>query len=251
MKIKQEVKEIIKLNKIEQISMIKEYLIIYLQSFLYETKNNENRQIILTHLKEYLKTIQTENFYMSKILENVVSVQNKDLNEVLDLIDICHEQTYYYYEKILSEYKQNLEMNRLDRKITPKREFKTILERYDYQDMILGLSLTNKDLDTYYKKEDAYFYLKGKTKILNNDIEKLMSFYGCYLIEEEGILKDIKICVPKITNLKSMLINIHEYKHGICLYPYIGEKIPIDDYESIARYEEEKFKEKYLRKIKK
>lgn len=102
MKIKQEVKEIIKLNKIEQISMIKEYLIIYLQSFLYETKNNENRKIILTHLKEYLKTIQTENFYMSKILENVVSVQNKDLNEVLDLIDICHEQTYYYYEKILS-----------------------------------------------------------------------------------------------------------------------------------------------------
>lgn len=137
MKIKQEVKEIIKLNKIEQISMIKEYLIIYLQSFLYETKNNENRKIILTHLKEYLKTIQIENFYMSKILENVVSVQNKDLNEVLDLIDICHEQTYYYYEKILSEYKQNLEMNRLDRKITPKREFKTILERYDYQDMIL------------------------------------------------------------------------------------------------------------------
>ena len=58
MKIKQEVKEIIKLNKIEQISMIKEYLIIYLQSFLYETKNNENRKRTFKKIHAKIKPLE-------------------------------------------------------------------------------------------------------------------------------------------------------------------------------------------------
>ena len=68
-----------------------------------------------------------------------------------------------------------------------------------------------------------------------------MDFYGCYPYVENDILQEINICVPKIKNLTTMKINIHEYKHGIDLYPYLGKPYIEQDYESIARMEEEKF----------
>ena len=68
-----------------------------------------------------------------------------------------------------------------------------------------------------------------------------MDFYGCYPYVENDILQEINICVPKIKNLTTMKINIHEYKHGIDLYPYLGKTYIEQDYESIARMEEEKF----------
>ena len=38
-----------------------------------------------------------------------------------------------------------------------------------------------------------------------------------------------------------MKINIHEYKHGIDLYPYLGKSYIEQDYEVLARNEEINF----------
>lgn len=47
-----------------------------------------------------------------------------------------------------------------------------------------------------------------------------------------------------------MCINIHEFRHGIDLYPYIGKKAPEMDYEVYTKEEEESFKKEYLKKKK-
>ena len=105
---------------------------------------------------------------------------------------------------------------------------------------VIGLTLSQEDLLSYYHKEDAIYYLLNHTKILNTDLDDT-SFYGCYTITYKNILKEIKICVPPITNLKSMLINIHEYRHGIDLYPFLGKNYPSYNYESSAKQEEINF----------
>lgn len=111
-------------------------------------------------------------------------------------------------------------------------------------------TFTIQDLYDYYKNEESLDYLKNNAKVLNCSIQEGLPFYGCFPIEKNNILIRIVLCVPPINNLESMLINIHEYKHGIRLYPFLGKKLNYNapEEEQIASDEEQKFKNKILKK---
>lgn len=68
--------------------------------------------------------------------------------------------------------------------------------------------------------EDFFDFLKHKVKKITSSSD--ISWYGCFPQVEDGILKDIKLLVPKITDEKSLLINIHEYAHALELYNELG-----------------------------
>lgn len=133
-------------------------------------------------------------------------------------------------------------------KTSSKRSFETLNETDRYDAELLGLLLTEKDLDCYYQKEDAYYYLKERAKVWNSSVEKGKGYFGLFTEDDGEMIKEIKLCVPKITNLETMLVNVHEFKHGISLYPYIGSLIPDFDFEKEAELEEEFFISKYLLK---
>lgn len=239
---KYELQQIINLNNFEFLIMFKEYLFIYIKSLLCDN-DSKKRKILFQKLKEYKYITKKENEYMKYIKSNFTKIKNMDsLDEILKRLDILNEMTYRYYDNILNEFEDN------SNNIVLLKSFKTLLETKKYESEVKGLFLTDKDLECYYQKEDAYYYLKAHTKVINADLEEGLDFYGCYPTIVGNILQEINICVPPINDLKSMLINIHEYRHGIDLYSYLGKRVPDGDYEIIAKAEEDKFVKKYLLK---
>lgn len=78
-------------------------------------------------------------------------------------------------------------------------------------------NLYDKEMFDYLRKNSIQFdYL---------DDEK-HSYIGChYLTDNNGKLMKIILFVPYIDNFQTLLVNIHEYIHGISLYKKLGKKI--------------------------
>lgn len=245
MEIVNDLKEKIRLNKLEALTMLREYIFMYIISFKNDFNGKDNREILLEKLKEYFNITREENSYLRFLLVNIDKVCDEvALNKVLDDLDVLNENTYKYYDSILKEYEDNLFCGNLERKFVPTKSFKTILETSAYLEEVLGLTLSLDDLEEYFERSDVFSFLQSKTKIFGEYSDNGMDLYGCFpqIDKNTGIITDLKICVPKITSLKSMCINIHEYKHGIDLLPYLGKKMPSDDLEKKAKLEVEKFK---------
>lgn len=250
MSIKQELEEIKILNKKENTQLTIEYLKFYIKSIFQDPTGKERRKELLSKLDEYNRIITEENVYMSHIIKNIDKIKDfAELSHLLDELDMLNELTYNYYDRILLEYDNNIYSEKLDRKIVPYRDFKTLLERTDYLEKILALTITREELTDFYQQYDAWYYLINRTKVLSEDIEGVEEYYGCYQLVKNSILEEIKICVPPITNLKSLEINIKEYKTAIDLYSYIGKEIP-SDFKENSELKFREFKEKYLTKTK-
>lgn len=244
---KKQLQELIKLNSLEAITLASNYFFCYLNSLFRDFSNPEQRNILKTKLKEYLAITKEENNYYKLLIANLTNIKNTlELDEILYSLDILNEQTYLYYDRILLEYEDNMQYH-TSNKIIPAKDFKTLIERKDYQEKILGLILETSDLDSYFNIDDAYHYLKQNTKYLETSNNSSL-FYGCYLQEKDNILTGIKLLVPPITNLETMLQNVYFYKLGCLYYPYLNEKIPSTSFTLVAHYEEELFKQKVLNK---
>lgn len=213
-----ELKENKHLNRLEVLSLAKSYLHIYIT-----TNDKEYRKKILTNLKKYLLVVRKENAYLNYLINNFDKIRDfEGLDTILNNIDIINEDNYKHFDALEEKYINN------------------ILSDDSLEKEIIGLTLSKKDLVNYYHKNDAIYYLLEHSKVLDTNLEDT-SFYGCFPIIKEDKLEEIKVCVPPINNLKSMLINIHEYKHGIDLYPYLGKSYVEQDYEVLARNEEINF----------
>lgn len=77
--------------------------------------------------------------------------------------------------------------------------------------------------------EEMFNYIRNNSILIDyREIDKRI-FIGCYYISDnDGILRQIKICVPIINNQITTLINIHEYIHAITLYKYLNKKGTIE-----------------------
>lgn len=249
-----ELKKIIFLNKCEALNLTKEYFMMYLVSLLKDYNGSDKRRLLIEKLKEYYKTIKEENDYMRYLLRNIDSIKNEEkLNDILNGLDILNERTYLYFDNILKEYEDNIFFDNLERKILPYKDFQTILEDDAYLENVLGLTLGTGDLETYYTEEkEAYKYLSDNTKTLDVPVEEGMDFYGCFLKEDEknGTLREVKLCVPRITDLETMCINISIYRCGLDLFKYIDAVLP--ENEKIAKKveEERQFRKEYLNREK-
>lgn len=236
-----EFKELRKLNNLEKIYMIKEYMGVYLVLMLKNDKKKQKK--LLKGLKKYLETIKIENEIYKFLEENQdkISDQNES-DKLLDQIDLIHEQTYKYYDKILLNCEENYDR---EYDIIPYQDFNTIVENDSMISKIKGLTLTIDDIKAFYNDEQVEILIK-KLKIIDENEKKAMPFFGAFPIEKDGKLIDIKICVPKIKNLKTALINVHKLKHGLDLLPQLGKTCEKMNYEQRAKEKEKQFVKEYL-----
>ena len=74
-------------------------------------------------------------------------------------------------------------------------------------------------------------------------------FYSVLMrFDDNNRLSDIRIYVPIIVDLKTALINIHEFKHAHDLYLKLGEEINNEeDLEITARNQEKDFIDNYVK----
>ena len=58
----------------------------------------------------------------------------------------------------------------------------------------------------------------------------------------------VNIVVPPVHDLKSALVSVHEYRHGIDVLDLLGKEMPEDEYfEERAKIEESNFIKDYVR----
>ncbi len=226
------------LNRLEFLSLTKSYLTTYFIS-LANGDDKENRKVLLTNLKDYLLITKEENAILSYLVSNFDKIKDFDtLYFLLDKLDLVNEATFKQFNSLGEEYLDALESKKSYS--FPTKSMSSLITDDSIKKEVIGLTLSKEDLLSYYHKEDAIYYLFDHTKTLDSNLDDT-SFYGCYPITDKNTLKEIRVCVPPITNLKSMLINIHEYRHGIDLYPFLGKNYPCYDYESSAKQEEINF----------
>ena len=68
---------------------------------------------------------------------------------------------------------------------------------------------------------DFAIYIEDKVVTLESGSE--IFWYGCYpIVDEDGLLVDMRVVVPEIITEKDIIINIHEFSHAIELYGELG-----------------------------
>lgn len=73
--------------------------------------------------------------------------------------------------------------------------------------------------------EKIFNYLRENSVMFDYRDEDSRPFIGCYYTySKDDKLKKISLCVPFIDDDITILINIHEYIHGILMYNKIGYK---------------------------
>ena len=80
----------------------------------------------------------------------------------------------------------------------------------------------------------TYFKILNKAKVINQNaivnienynIENIIDFIGNFeIVNEKGYLLDYQLCLPKIIDLQTLLINIHELAHALIVNSNIGTK---------------------------
>lgn len=88
-----------------------------------------------------------------------------------------------------------------------------------------------KDTEIY--NEEVFEYIKPKTVYLDHS-EEATHFYGVFpIVDDNNIIKDIKLCVPKIKDDLTVSINIHEYVHLLLLYRNLNKEYKESDYDEL------------------
>ena len=176
------------LNRLEFLSLTRSYLTTYFIS-LANGDDRENRKKLLTNLKDYLLITKEENAILSYLISNFDKIKNFDtLESILDKLDLVNEATFKQFNSLGEEYLDALESKKSYS--FPTKSMSSLITDDFIKKEVIGLTLSQEDLLSYYHKEDAIYYLLNHTKILNTDLDDT-SFYGCYTITDKNILKEI------------------------------------------------------------
>lgn len=88
-----------------------------------------------------------------------------------------------------------------------------------------------KETEIY--NEELFKYIKPKTVYLDHS-EEAIPFYGVFpIVDDNNIIKDIKLCVPKIKDDITVSINIHEYVHLLMVYRDLNKEYKESDYDEL------------------
>ena len=82
-------------------------------------------------------------------------------------------------------------------------------------------------------REDIFEYMKDRTKYIDYRQDGSDGYIGVYPNLVNGIIKDIKMRVPRLIDDHSIAITIHEYIHLLKMFDYIGKEYVFSDYEDL------------------
>lgn len=70
----------------------------------------------------------------------------------------------------------------------------------------------------------SFIAISNRTTNIDYNNEQARDFIGCFYKVENDIITDFKVCVPKIIDIRTLFINIHEYVHALIIYNSLGKK---------------------------
>ena len=116
---------------------------------------------------------------------------------------------------------------------------------------MLEKKFTFEEVKTYLNYENEFWnFINKKIKFIDGSVEENKFFYSTLMkFDFNNNLKDIKVIVPFVTDLKTALVNIHEFCHAHDLYLMMGKPITNEqEYEERAIQKENNFTKKIYKK---
>lgn len=253
--LKEDIDDIRSLNRDEFWLIFKYCLEAIIKSIvMFGYQNNVTKETLCV-LKEYLNINAERGKIMHFLLKNSKLIGNEEANNFLIAMENLNEQTIVYYYRVLDDIIDACECKQEQRAIRIKKDFATLIETNDYRASSVGLIITLEDIKSFLNYPDAFWqYVEPKINYVDSHLEGHDKFYSTLMrFDANDCLIDIKVIVPYIIDLKTALVNVHEFKHAYDLYNLLGNPVNEHDsiYEQEAREVEKSFVKEYvLRKFK-
>lgn len=246
--LKQELISIEKQNIEELILITKDCFELYLYSLIRYKSLNSYNKIIYNIWKEFYYNIKKEKTILNFLLKKYEKLNLSDVYLFLDELDILNEKTYLYYDNILLLTEEAIDLDK-SYHIEKQKEFETLIENNKYELEALGLTINFDDIKDFLNfKEDFWVYIKNKIRIIDLKQDMHMEPEVVYMLDK-NILTDMRVMIPEVKDLKTVLINIHELTHAYDLYLLLGKEICNSDlyYENKAKLKEKEFQNKLIK----
>ena len=238
-------------ENIEEIFFMMQYCLKdYLKSVLNFGFHHSVTKEVSDVWNEFLKNVLEEKFLLNYLIQNSGLEDFEEANKFILALDSLNEEVIQYYYEVLDEIEIACEMKTEWRAMKPNRGFKDLLEMNEYRERLCFMTLSFEDVKMFLGySEDFWEYIINRMLVVENSFEEGIGFYGVNIkVDNNQCLTDLKVLVPKIINLETALVNVHEFNLAYELYQILGNPIDKSDmkYEGSARDCESKFKEEYI-----
>lgn len=199
--------------------------------------------------KDFLAILKEEKNLMHMIVRNADKIDKYMADEYLDMLDDLNDDTFRYYCSYLDSIENACDMKTAWRAKKGLKEYDTLIETNNYRQQLVEMMITKEDIMEFMSLPN-HFWNFIKTRTIHGDDydENDQEFYGINVkCDHHCNLIDIKLIVPKIINLKTALINVHEYQRAYELYKLLGHKFHetmIDN--STSKEFQKQFKDNYM-----
>ncbi len=254
--IKEPINDLKEINLEETIFITSKLIFQYLRSLIVYGFKSKITTSNLELLKIYYQNLKEENKYYKAILNNYKNlIGDEDLDALLDyleLIDTWKEDFILYIYNFIDDLNIAFNLNQEYRAQFPKKDFDYLTETDKYRRECIRIILGMSSVIDYFSAdfnfpEDFYEYMKNRTIHLDDSHENRMDFIGVYpKIDQNGKVMDIKMYLPYIEDMKTLLITIHEYYHAYQLYLQLDKEFQDIDYEKDAKAAEQKYLEEFF-----
>lgn len=177
--------------------------------------------------KNFLGVLKEERLLTNFILKNSSNINLYTAEEFIDMLDDLNDDTINYYYDYLDSIDNACDMQTVWRAVPKKKDYDMLNETSKYREMVIEMLINMDDVKTFLNlPEDFWTYIIPRTLKGDDYDENDQSFYGINMrFDDNEQLCDLKLIVPKIINLRTALINVHEYKRAYSLYKLLGQRV--------------------------
>ena len=248
--LKKEIREIKLLNIEQKMKMFKYFFTTFFYSTIIYGYNDFITKDTIDIWKKFKQNMLEEKKLYNYILINNEKIELESAYNFMEILDFVNERTIKYFINSLEDIEDSCEMKVRWRAEHRKKNFYTLSETDDYKLQAVGMTFNFEDIKKFLDyPEEFWKYVDKKIMYVDKPTEK-SSFYSVLTrFDEKDRLIDIRVIVPRVIDLFTSLVNVHEFKHAYDLYQKLGEEITNEEiYEKSAKEKENEFIKKYVKK---
>lgn len=200
-------------------------------------------------MKEYYSITREENRLLNFIINNIGEMDDEAVKKVIEIIDELNESTYLYYVKEIETIEEAIGLEQEYKADRTKTKKPSLIETDDYRILVIALMQNEESLREFLGYEQEFFdYIKERKKVVNSSHE--VNSHECFvypLHNDEMVLTDLRMVIPKVVDLDSAILAIRLYKKAYNIYLRLGQ--PYKKEIVTTEIEEENYKNVYLHNL--
>lgn len=245
-------KEIIRLKSLsipQTLSIMKECLKAYIYSYQTFGSDSIVTKEIVSIWDDFKDILKEEHLLLDYLYQNKDIIDFFKACTFIDRIELINEDTIEYYLDSIENMIVACDMQTKWRAKREVKSFLTLTEDTSYREELYDLTLTHTVIKDFFNYPNSFFeYMNSRTWLLDSMSIEEMSFCGINVKEVNNSIADLKLFVPKIIDLETAIINIHEYRRAYEIYKRIGKEFSDTKYIEEANQTVEEFKKEYILK---